>query len=367
MQWMFDRRTQAEAPSPVRPLHGWRVSLAGIAPRIRSRPLLFVLVLAALATGGWWWQQGRGPEVAAVPAARGTAVEIVYATGSVEPLRWAKVTSLVRNRIIEVCYCEGKTVAKGDVLARLEDREPRAQLEELRAREDFAKRESERVTLLLGRGAATTQAHERIAMDLRQIQGQISVQMEKLAHYTITAPMDGLVLRRDGEVGEIAEAGQVLFRVGVPKPLNVVAEVNEVDIPRVAVGQTALLRTDAFVGRRLEGKVWEITPMGDAVTKTYRIRIALPEDTPLIAGMSVEANVITREKDGALLVPADAVQASHVFIVDGNRIRQRQVELGIRGTRAVEVVSGLKEGERVASPAPMGAVDGQRVHLIAPR
>ena len=90
-------------------------------------------------------------------------------------------------------------------------------------------------------------------MDLRQVQALISVQMEKLAYYTITAPMDGLVLRRDGEVGEIAEAGQVLFRVGVPKPLQIVAEVNEVDIPRVAVGQTVLLRTDAFLDRRLEG------------------------------------------------------------------------------------------------------------------
>ena len=162
-------------------------------------------------------------------------------------------------------------------------------------------------------------------MDLRQVQALISVQMEKLAYFTISAPMDGVILRRDGEVGEIAEAGQVLFRVGVPKPLQIVAEVNEVDIPRVAVGQTALLRTDAFLDRRLEGTLREITPMGDNVTKTYRIRIALPDDTPLMAGMSVEANVITREKAGALLVPADAVQGGQVFVIDGDRVRRRQV------------------------------------------
>ena len=116
--------------------------------------------------------------------------------------------------------------------------------------------------------------------------------------------MDGVVLRRDGEVGEIAEVGQILFRVGVPKPLQVVAEVNEEDIPRVAVGQTVLLRTDAFPGQRLEATVREITPMGDPVAKTYRIRVALPDDTPLRPGMSVEANVVTREKPNALLVPA---------------------------------------------------------------
>ena len=118
--------------------------------------------------------------------------------------------------------------------------------------------------------------------------------------------MDGVVLRRDGEIGEIAEAGQILYRVGVPKPLQVVAEVNEEDIPRVAVGQTALFRTDAFPDRRLEGKVSEITPMGDVAAKTFRVKMALPDDTPLKPGMSVEANIVTREKPNALLIPADA-------------------------------------------------------------
>ena len=60
------------------------------------------------------------------------------------------------------------------------------------------------------------------------------MQTEKINDYTIVAPMDGVVLRRDGEIGEIAEVGQILFRIGVPKPLQVVAEVNEEDIPRVA-------------------------------------------------------------------------------------------------------------------------------------
>ncbi|MGZ6213182.1 MAG: efflux RND transporter periplasmic adaptor subunit, partial [Candidatus Binataceae bacterium] len=217
---------------------------------------------------------------AAAPT-RGTAVEIVYATGTVEPVRWAKVASIVRDRIMEICDCEGKAVKKGDVLARLDDREVRAQLTELKAREDFAKRELSRVTELIGRGSATTQAHERAAMDLRQIQGLISVQMEKIDDYVIISPMDGVVLRRDGEIGEIADIGQILFRIGVPKPLQVVAEVNEEDIPRVALGQAVLFRTDAFPGGKLAGKVREITPMGDVAAKTYRVKMALPDDTPL--------------------------------------------------------------------------------------
>ena len=331
------------------------------APPMRLRPVILVVLLAAVALAGAWWRYGRGLEVTTVAVTRGTAVEIVYATGAIEPVRWAKVASLVRERILDLCDCEGKPVKKGDLLAKLDDNEVRGQLQELRAREDFVKREVARVTELISRGATTTQAYERASADLRQVQALISVQLERLDDYTITAPMDGLVLRRDGELGEIAEIGQVMFRVGVPKPLQVVAEVNEEDIPRVAVGQAVLFRTDAFAGRRLEGKVREITPMGDPVAKTYRIRIALPDDTPLMIGMSVEANVVTREKPEALLVPADAVQGAAVFVVENDRARRREVTIGIRGTRMVEVLTGLKEDERIIAPAGSDLADGARV------
>jgi RND family efflux transporter MFP subunit len=327
------------------------------------RILIFALIIAAAAALGWW-RFGRGPEVTAVHPTRGTAVEIVYGTGAVEPLRWAKVASVIRDRIIYLCNCEGQKVKKGDVLARLDDRDVRAQLQELKAREDFAKREMQRVTELIGRGAATQQAFERASMDLRQIQGLISVQMEKINDYVITAPLDGVVLRQDGEVGEVAEQGQILFRVGMPKPLQVTAEVNEEDIPRVVVGQTVLLRTDAFPDRKLTGRVREITPIGDPVAKTYRIRIDLPDDTPLKPGMSAEANIVTREKPNALLIPSDAVQGSSVFVIDGSRVKKREVKIGIRGTRAVEILAGLKESERVASPAGTDLADGRRVRVI---
>lgn len=335
-------------------------SLTGVKRR-QILILAFIVALAAAATG--WWYLERGPRTSAVAAVRGTAVEIVYATGGVEPVRWAKVASVIRDRIIEICDCEGKAVAKGDVLVRLDGREVEAGLRELKAREDFLKREMSRVSELITRGSATTQAYERAGMDLQTVQGLIAVQTEKIADYTITAPMDGVVLRRDGEIGEIAEAGQILVRIGVPKPLQVVAEVNEEDIPRVALGQTVLFRTDAFPDRAIEGKVNEITPMGDVAAKTFRVKIALPDDTPLKPGMSVEANIITREKPNALLVPADALQANAVFIVDGARTRKRAVTVGIRGTRAVEILSGLADGDQVASPA--GALkDGTRLHLV---
>jgi membrane fusion protein (multidrug efflux system) len=330
----------------------------------RRQILIAVLIVLVAGAAAGWWRLGRGPQVAAVAAVRGIAVEIVYATGGVEPVRWAKVASVIRDRIIEICDCEGKTVAKGDVLVRLDSRQVEAGLKELKAREDFLKREMSRVSELITRGSATAQAHERAAMDLQTVQGLISVQTEIIADYTIVAPMNGVVLRRDGEIGEIAEAGQILFRIGVPKPLQVVAEVNEEDIPRVALGQTVLFRTDAFPDRRLEGKVSEITPMGDIAAKTFRVKIALPDDTPLKPGMSVEANIVTREKPNALLIPADALKGNVVFVIDGTRTHKRDVTAGIRGTRTAEILSGLSEGERVASPAATDLRDGARVRII---
>jgi len=331
----------------------------------RRKTLIVSALLLLAVAGGAYWRFGRPPLVTAVAATRGTAAEIVYATGGVEPVTWAKVASVVRDRIVDICRCEGTTVKKGDVLARLDDREIAAGLKELKAREQFLMSEMSRVSALIAKGATTTQAYERAGMDLQTVQGLIAVQTEKIADYVIVAPMDGVVLRRDGEVGEIAEVGQILFRIGVPKPLQVVAEVNEEDIPRVALGQTVLFRTDAFPGRQLEGKVSEITPMGDVNAKTFRVKVALPDDTPLKPGMSVEANIVTREKANALLVPADAVQGDAVFVVDNARLKKRAVTIGIRGTRTVEIVAGLKDGERVAAPVSADLKDGARVRAQA--
>ncbi|MBL8687586.1 MAG: efflux RND transporter periplasmic adaptor subunit [Rhodospirillaceae bacterium] len=331
---------------------------------MRTLKVLFWLAVLSAAGGvGAWWLQ-RPVEVEVVRPLRGTAAEIVYGTGAVEPYHWAKVTSLIRERIVELCDCEGRPVAKGAVLARLDDREQQAQLRDLKAREEFARRELARQTDLIGRDVTTRQALERATSDLRQIQAQIAVQLERLADYVILSPMDGVVLRRDGELGEAAEAGQILFRVGVPKPLQVVAEVNEEDIPKVAAGQAVLFRTDAFPDRRLDGRLREITPMGDAVAKTYRVRIDLPDDTPLMVGMSVEANIVTREKPGALLVPVVAIRDGAALVIEDDRARRRPVTVGIRGSRMVEVTEGLGEGDRLAIAPEGGVADGARIRAF---
>lgn len=339
-------------------------AMPAAAERGRSWPKLLVtaVVAAALAAMGWWlW---RGPSITVVRIGRGAAAEIVYATGAVEPETWSRITPLVRGRIIERCRCEGKAVKTGDLLARLDDKEALATLNDLRALEEFQRLEFDRQAQLLARGVATSQSYQKAESDLAQIRAQIAAQTQRLEYYKVVAPMDGTVMREDGEVGDMVDPGTILYRVGLEKPLWVVADVNEEDIPRVKVGQQALLRTDAFAGQVLPGFVKEITPAGDPVSKTFRVRIGLPDDTPLRVGMSVEANIVSREKQDVLLVPANAVVDNNLLVIGDNRVHSRKVEIGIRGTGLVEVVSGATEGELVASPATTNIRNGARVRPV---
>ena len=172
-----------------------------------------------------------------------------------------------------------------------------------------------------------------------------------------------MVLRRDGEVGEIADPSNVLFWVGPPAPMQVVAEINEEEINRIAAGQKALLRSEAFPGTALRATVSQITPKGDPTRKTFRVYLRLPQDTPLRIGMSVEANIIFREKQTAIVVPAEAVAADSVQLVDDGRIRRVPVTVGIRGNRNVEITGEISKGSPVLSPARMDLADGTRIRI----
>ncbi len=323
---------------------------------------LYLVVLAGAALAAAWWTWGRGEAVTTVVVSRGNAAEVVYATGTVEPLHWAKVVPLQRRRLVEMCDCEGKPVTAGQVLARQEDAEERAGLAELEARRALLEKESQRLTSLLERNAASVIAVDAANTALKESAARITVVKERLDALVLRAPMAGFVLRQDFHLGEIVGQGDVVFWVGQKSPLRIVSEVNEEDVPRVRPGQTALLRNEGFGGRPLVATVSDITPKGDPVAKTFRVYLGLPEDTPLLIGMSVEANVVVREQPNALLVPAEAIAAGAAFRVEGGRVRRVPVTTGIRGTRMIEVTGGLSEGDRIVSP--VGDLrDGDRVRI----
>lgn len=331
--------------------------------RLNLRWLIALLVLAAAIGGGMWWYL-TGTAVTAVTVSRGDAAEIVYATGSVEPETWSRTTPLVRGRIIERCRCEGRRVRAGDVLARLDDREAQATLNDLKALEDFEWKEFERQTRLLERGVSSSQAYQKAESDLARIRAQIAAQTQRLEYYKLVAPMDGIVLKEDGEVGDMVDPGVILYRIGLATPLWVVADVNEEDIPRVEIGQKALLRSDAFANTHLQGFVKQITPAGDPVAKTFRVRIGLPADTPLRVGMSVEANIVTRERLDTVVVPINAIINDRVQLINGKRVQLRKVAVGLRGTGNVEILQGAGKDDLILSPARPDLRDGSRVRIV---
>lgn len=329
----------------------------------RAYILYGLLLLALLAAGAGALYLKWSVAVTVVPAKRGPAVQAVYATGEVEPVLWSKVAPTTTGRLVDIGARDGDEVKAGEVLARLDDREARARLEELEAVEAFRRDELERYASLAKTSAASRQAFERAASEYAGASAAVTAARQRLRDLTLVAPMKGTVLRQDGEVGEVVEPGDVLFWIGQCCELRITAQVDEEDIPQVQPGQLALIKADAFPGRVLHGEVAEITPKGDPISKNYRVRIALPRDTPLLVGMTTEVNIVTRERADALLVPAGSVRDGGLWIAEDGRAKRRYVTVGIAGDEMTEIVEGLAPGELVVLDPPDDLEEGARLRL----
>jgi RND family efflux transporter MFP subunit len=329
---------------------------------MRARIIIPLSLLLLGLTGAWVWR-GLPPAVAVATVSTGPAVQAVYATGNVEPVHWAKVGPAVRARIIAVLVEEGARVAAGQPMAQLDDREARHRVEEAEARANFAQEELARVRALVARDVASRATLDRAEAEARAVRAVAEAAQRRLDDYIVRAPTAGLVLRRDAEVGEVVDTPAALFWIGEPKPLRITAEVDEEDIAQIREGQRALLRADAFAGQVLTATVAQITPKGDATRKAYRVRLALPDDTPLMIGMTVEANIVLREAANAVLIPPAALRGDYVFIAQGEVARRRQVTVGVQGPRAVEIRQGLAAGDVVVLDPPQGLKDGQAIRL----
>jgi RND family efflux transporter MFP subunit len=345
-----------------------------------SRRLLLPLVLLLAGGGGLWVWFALPPRVPVAMATAGPALEAVYATGAVEPVNWARVGPATRARIVAVLVEEGARVREGETLARLDDRQFRLLADEAEARARFAADDLARTRTLVARDIAARATLERAERDSRAARAAADALIQRLDDYLVRAPTDGVVLRRDAEVGEVVDTPASLFWIGEPRPLRVTAEVDEEDIARVEIGQPVLLRADAFPGQVMTAEVAQITPKGDTTRKAYRVRLNLPDDTPLLIGMTVEANIVLRRTAEAILVPPNAVvlptagrgspavpagptRAATIWVVEKETAQRREVEIGVQGPRATEVRRGLVAGEMVILAPPAGLRDGQAVRL----
>jgi RND family efflux transporter MFP subunit len=326
------------------------------------RPFALIVVVAVVAVALLaGWRQLRPLEVAAAAPARGPAVEAVYATGLVEPSLEIRISPRAPGRIVELRTDEGATVKKGELLARLEDADLLASVKELEARVTYARTQYERNVELRQAALISQDATDQARTEYEAARAALRRASEQVNYMRLQAPTDGRITRRDGEIGEYIPANQVIFYMAGPAPLRVEAEVDEEDVPRVKPGLRVVMRADAFPDQVFEGKVSEVTPRGDPVARSYRVRIALVGEPQLNIGMTMEANIIVAERQQALLVPTTSVVDGHVWIIENEHAVRRAVKTGVVGPQRTEIRAGLTGDERVIAQPPENLKDGRAV------
>jgi RND family efflux transporter MFP subunit len=307
-------------------------------------------IAVALLIALWWSLEGPVTVTLLTPT-RGPAVEAIYATGSVEPTISMPIAPRVAGRLAALHADEGNSVRKGQVLAKLDDADLASTVDELAARATFARAQYERTRSLVDRGFVSKVELDRSRADLDAADASLKRAQTQRDFMALTAPADGTIIRRDGEIGQYIPAGQAVFHLSCCAPLRVTAEVDEEDIPRVHIGQRVVLRADAVPGRVFDGEVSEITPKGDPVARSYRVRIKLADPGPFRVGMTVDANLIVAERQNALLLPSSAIKDGAVWIVANGGLHRQPVTTGVTGSRRTEILSGLtSESQVVEAP-----------------
>jgi RND family efflux transporter MFP subunit len=311
-------------------------------------------------------------KIEATQPSRGPAIEAVYATGVVEPTVMMPVAPRSGGRLAAIEADEGAKVKRGQMLARIESADLEHTVQEMLARESLARTQYERTKDLVAQKFVSPAELDRTRTELQAARAASERARAQRDYNLLIAPEDGLVLRRDGEIGQFIPAGQAVFTLACCAPLRVAAEVDEEDIVRVTVGQKVTLRGDALPKQLFDGAVAEITPKGDPVARSYRVRIrfadpAAVEAAGVRSGMTMDANLIVSRREGVLLIPNRALHGDEVWVVDDGKLRQRAVKPGVAGTERTEITSGLADGDMVVLSPAEGLREGRRATVTPPR
>ncbi len=298
-----------------------------------------IIFLVVLTLGGKRLFQGE--PVVVVHPVRGDAVQAVYATGTVEPTVMVPIAPRSSARLLELKVDEGSVVTKDQLLAQLEDDDLQHSIKQFESREEFAKKEFERNSVLVKSNSVPKKNYDQSKSDLEAAVQATQAAKAQADYLKLVAPADGLIIKRDGEIGQMIASNTPVFWLSCCAPLRISTEVDEEDISQVKTGQKVLIRADAFTGQIFYGKVQAITPKGDPIARSYRVRVEFTEDTPLQIGMTAETNIIINEKTDALLLPSSAVSQGMVWLVRDGKLVQQKVSIGAKGVDQAEIISGV--------------------------
>ena len=289
------------------------------------------------------------------------------AAGTVQAVHETSLGSKLLAKVTAVHIKAGQEVTKGMVLIELDDADLKARqqqaaaaVEAAKAKRDQAKIEYERVQRLVQQGAAarleqdqTTNALKAAEAALTQAQQSLAETDAILAYARIRSPLDGLVVDKKVEVGDMVQPGQVLLTLYDPTRMQIVARVRESLAQRLQVGKLIPVRIDAL-NLQCHGLISEIVPEAESASRTFSVKVTGPCPPGVYSGMFGRLMIPLGEAE-VLAIPRAAVrhvgQLTTVEVAEKGFLHRRAVQLGRTFDSKVEVLTGLAEGERVAVPA----------------
>lgn len=310
------------------------------------------------------WRMTSLPRISGVMPTHGAAMQVAYATGDVEARASYTLAPKISATVVRFYADENDWVKAGQVLAELDATEINAQILAQREQATFAEKTLDRLRLANQNlpGTVSPMEMDRALSEWKSAIANLAKLMAQKNYGVLRAVKNGRVVRREGEEGQLAIANQSMFWVATDSRLRVSARIDEEDIGLIQAGQKVHITNTAFPSQVFIGEVDRVTPLGDSQTRSFRLRINLPDNTPFLLGMTAEVNVITQEKPSALLIPRTAIDGDTAWVwsPEARKFTPTKVRLGIVSAKKVEVLEGLNDTMTVAENASVAKrFDGQ--------
>ncbi len=300
---------------------------------------------------------------------RGEIVQSIHATTSVEAKREADVYSKMAGFCDRIFVEKGDAVREGDRLAQLDDHELRLAYEQASARLEKAKNDYERAVELHGGGLISDQAYQDLSVQLRLAKADYDLSSKRLADASILAPLSGVVTERRVKASDLVSTTQPLFKIVDLSTLEAEVHIPEQDYAKVRVGQSALLRIDAFPEKSFPGKVVRKSPVIDSRSGTADATLAVENPEGLLRpGMFVRVQIVVAVRADALILPREAIllqgERKTVFTVLDGTAREVAVKTGFEQADRVEILEGLAEEDLVVVRGHLGLQGGTKVRIL---
>jgi len=348
-----------------------------VKPNALKTPLLILLMATSLI---WGCNAGSDQDaivetpVRAAQATAGPAVAPIEANGLIgarDEMRLSfKTGGIVRRIVVQ----EGEVVRKGELLAELELTEVQAQAEQALQMAQKAERDLERGERLYADQIISLEALQNLQTQAAVAGAGRDAARFNLGYSRITAPRDGVVLRKLVEERELVPPGQPVVILGSAERGYVLRfALSDRDIVRIKTGDVARARVDAYPGIELKGVVNEVSSAADLRTGLFPAQIRLESTADLRLASGLVANVtIDPSRSGSVrftYVPVSAIvegegRTASVFVIDGTTARKRLVRVGFIKDEYVALAEGLKPGERVVTEGSLYLVDGERIRVV---